>query len=381
MFIYFIGFVLLVIGLLALDLGVFHRSDKVLSARSALLWTFFWVAIAVIFGVFIYVIYDHHWLGIGFSDNSPKTGADAAIAYFTAYIIEKSLSIDNIFVIAVIFEYFRVPPKYQHRVLFWGIIGVLLMRGIMIIVGINAIARWEFITYILGAFLILTSIRMMIIQQDKLKPEKNFILRTVNKIMPVTHQFYGHSFLVKINGRITATPLFLALLLIESTDLFFAIDSIPAVLAITLDPFIVFTSNIFAILGMRSLYFALASLMDRFRYLKQSLIFILAFVGVKMILAHYVKIDALLSLWVIVGILIIGGLASLLSAFEEKILLEDKKRSLLFYVFLTIALITVLGVGILMVIYPTLSFIMMAAGIFAIGLLFVFVKILIKKLY
>lgn len=309
---YFAGFILLVIGLLALDLGVFHRDDKAMSTKAALGWTAVWIAIALIFNALIYLFYEHHWLGIGTHEGGIATsGKEAAIAFFTAYVVEKSLSMDNIFVIAMIFSYFKVPEKYQHRVLFWGILGALIMRGVMISVGIAAISYFSWVTYLLGAMLIYTAIRMLIVADDKLEPEKNFLVRLINRFMPITHSFHGHHFLVKIDKKWTATPLFFALVLIESTDLLFAVDSIPAVLAISLDPFIVFTSNVFAILGMRSLYFALASLMDKFRYIKTSLVFILAFVGLKMILAHFIHIDSLVSLAVILGFLVVGILASI----------------------------------------------------------------------
>lgn len=312
MVIYFSGFIVLVIALLALDLGVFHRKDEVMSAKSALGWTAVWVVLALLFNGLVFLFYERHWLGIGTTVGLPTSGQEAAIAFFTAYLVEKSLSIDNIFVIAMVFSYFKVPAVYQHRVLFWGILGALLMRGLMIAAGIVAITQFSWLTYVLGGLLIITAIRMMLVQHDSLEPEKNLLVRLAGKWLPMTKQFHGHDFFVKIHHKWTATPLFLALVLIESTDLLFAVDSIPAVLAITLDPFIVFTSNVFAILGMRSLYFALASMMDRFRYLKHSLIFILAFVGVKMMLAHHVKIESLASLAIIVGLLSIGVAASLL---------------------------------------------------------------------
>lgn len=315
---YFSGFILLVIGLLALDLGVFHRQDKAMSAKAALGWTAFWIFISLIFNYFIYLFYQHHWLGIGIDYGHTTDGKEAAIAFFTAYVVEKSLSIDNIFVIAMIFSYFRVPDIYQHRVLFWGILGALLMRGAMISVGIAAISYFSWLIYILGIMLIITAIRMLIVSDDKLEPEKNLMVRLIGKFLPITHEFHGHNFLVKINKKWTATPLFFALVLIESTDLLFAIDSIPAVLAISLDPFIVFTSNVFAILGMRSLYFALASMMDKFRYLKTSLVFILAFVGIKMVLSHHMPIDSLVSLAVIVGILAVGVVASIFASGKNK---------------------------------------------------------------
>jgi tellurite resistance protein TerC len=300
----------LILILLALDLGVFHRKDEIMTTRSALGWTVIWIAIALGFNGLVYVFYEHHWLGIGMNVVLPTTGAEAALAFFTSYLVEKSLSFDNIFVIAMVFGYFRVPPSYQHRVLFWGILGALIMRGLMIAAGIAAISRFAWLTYVMGALLLITAVRMLVVQQDHLEPEKNFMVRLVSKWFPITKHYHGHHFFVKDAGRWAATPLFLALILIESTDLIFAVDSIPAVLAITLDPFIVFTSNVFAILGMRSLYFALSSMMDRFRYFKHSLIFILGFVGTKMILARHIHINAAASLGVIVGILAIGILAS-----------------------------------------------------------------------
>lgn len=314
MIIYYVGFIILVAALLALDLGVFHRRDTVISTKSALLWTSVWIVISLFFNILVYVLYEHHWLGIGTSIGLPTTGASAAIAFFTAYIVEKSLSIDNIFIIAMIFVHFKVPLKYQHRVLFWGILGAIIMRGIMIALGIAAIARFSWVTYILGAFLILTAIRMLVVKKKFVGPEKNLLMRLVTKFFAVTKEFHGYNFFVKVNNIWKATPLFLSLVVIESSDLIFAIDSIPAVLAITLDPFIVYTSNIFALLGMRSLYFALASILDRFRYVKLSLIFILIFVGIKMIIGHFIEIDSFISLGIILIILGLGIASSMLFA-------------------------------------------------------------------
>jgi tellurite resistance protein TerC len=307
---YFIGFFVLILALLALDLGVFHRKDEVMSAKSAIAWTFFWMGLAFLFNAFIYVSYENHWLGIGKKLGLPQSGMEAAIAFFTAYLVEKSLSIDNIFAIAMVFSYFKTPAIFQHRVLFWGILGALLMRGVMISLGIVGMSYLSWLNYVFGGLLIATAIKMLVVQQDNLEPERNPLIRLIERFFPVSKQYHGHHFFVKLNKAWAVTPLFLALILIESMDLLFAIDSIPAVLAITLDPFIVFTSNVFAILGLRSLYFALASLMERFRHLKISLVFILAFVGTKMILSHHVHIDSLASLAVIIVILAIGIIAS-----------------------------------------------------------------------
>lgn len=393
MLMYFLGFFLLISLLLALDLGVFHRKDELISAGSAIGWTIFWVIIALLFNVLIYISYHHHWLGIGTHLKEPITGTEAAIAYFTAYLVEKSLSIDNIFVMAMIFNYFRVPARYQHRVLFWGILGAILMRGAMIAAGVAAISMFHWLTYVLGVLLIITAIRMLLVQHDRLEPEKNVLVRLVSKILPITKGYHGHHFLVKIDGRWWATPLFLALLLIESTDLFFAIDSIPAVLAITLDPFIVLTSNVFAILGMRSLYFALASLMDRFRYLKTCLVFILGFVGMKMLLAHYFPIDTLYSLGVIVGILSIGIAASLLPIGRSK-----HKASVSFLkkyriwqassltvrtvrkIFFLLAGITVLLCGVVMLILPGPGLLVIFLGLALLAVEFVWARVWISRI-
>ena len=313
------GFVALVIAFLALDLGVFHRKAHVVSMREAAAWTTVWVVAAMLFGVVVYYAYQGHWLGIGHNvpqlDGSARDvhGAEAAKLYLTGYIVEKSLAMDNVFVIAMIFGYFSVPAIYQHRVLFWGIIGALLMRGVMIGVGAALIQQFSWIIYVFGGFLILTALKMALIKSEGLDPMKNPVVRLVRRLYPVTPTYEGQRFFSRIDGRRAVTPLFLALIMVEFTDLIFAVDSIPAIFAITADPFLVFTSNIFAILGLRSLYFCLASLIDRFRYLKPALIGILFFVGVKMMLVHTpYKIDTTLSLAVILAFLAAGVTASLL---------------------------------------------------------------------
>jgi tellurite resistance protein TerC len=318
MTVFFIGFIFLIFALLALDLGVFHKNNTIMSAKAALLWTMFWISLALIFNIFIFWSYGNHIFGIGKELGLPTTGQEAAIAFFTAFLIEKSLSIDNIFVIAMVFAYFKIPAQYQHRVLFWGILGALFMRGMMICFGVVAISRFGWLVYVLGALLIITAIRMMFASHDHLEPEKNILVRAIGHFIPLTKEIHGAKFFVKINSEWRVTPLFLSLILIESTDLLFAVDSIPAVLAITLDPFLVFTSNVFAILGMRSLYFALASMINKFRYLKHSLILILGFVGIKMLITHYIKIDALVSLGIIVGVLLIGVVTSVLAKSNQR---------------------------------------------------------------
>jgi tellurite resistance protein TerC len=311
---FWLGFLILIFLLLGLDLGVFHRKDHIIGFKEALLWTLFWIFLSLLFNVFIYFAYENQLLGIGVEQHHVQTGIDAALKYFTGYVIEKSLSLDNIFVIAMIFSYFKVPLVYQHRVLFWGILGALIMRGVMINIGAALINTFAWMIYVLGIFLILTAVKMLITRHDNIEPEKNLLIKVAKKIYPVTTEYHGSKFFINLNGVRTITPLFLILLIIESTDVLFAIDSIPAIFAVTTDPYIVFTSNVFAILGLRSLYFALASLMDKFRYLKMSLVFVLAYVGVKMILSHTFTIPTPVSLSIIAGILVVGITASLIAS-------------------------------------------------------------------
>ncbi len=311
-------FILLILSLLFLDLGVFHKQDKVISAKEAILWTIFWVILALLFNVFIYYAYSHNWLGIGLSENALKSGKDAALKFFTGYIIEKSLSLDNIFVIAMIFSYFKVEGKYQHRVLFWGILGALIMRGAMILAGTALIQTFDWMIYVFGGFLILTAGKMLFSGDEEIDPEKNILIKAARKFFPVSPTFEEQKFFTVVNGKKAITPLFLVLLIVESTDVLFAVDSIPAIFAVTTDPFIVFTSNVFAILGLRSLYFALAAMIDQFRYLKLSLVVVLAYVGVKMILSHHYPIPTGLSLGLIAGILCAGVIASLLASRREE---------------------------------------------------------------
>ncbi|WKZ69388.1 MAG: TerC family protein [Melioribacteraceae bacterium] len=311
-FYFWLGFLLLVFILLALDLGVFHKKDKAISTKEALLWTGFWIFLALLFNVFIYFAYEYHWLGIGLHVGHDMGGKEAAIKYFTGYVIEKSLSLDNIFVIAMIFAYFRVPDIYQHRVLFWGILGALIMRGIMIYAGAALIDRFDWMIYVFGGLLILTAIKMLISKDEEIHPDENPLVKLARRLYPVTGTYEGHHFFTHLNGKRAITPLFLVLLVIESTDVIFAVDSIPAIFAITTDPYIVFTSNVFAILGLRSLYFALAAMMNKFRYLKISIVVVLIFVGVKMLISELYHIPTLFSLGVIILILGFGVAVSLL---------------------------------------------------------------------
>ena len=301
----------MVVGLLALDLGVFHRKTHIIKTREALLWTLFWITLALLFVGFIYFAYEQNWLGIGSIPGHVQNGSDAALKYLTGYIIEKSLSLDNIFVIAMIFAYFNVPAQFQHRVLFWGILGALVLRGIMIAVGAALIQKFNWMIYVFGLFLILTAVKMLLTRHDAIEPDKNPLVRLARKLYPVTPDYRESHFFAHLEGAPAITPMFLVLLVIESSDVLFAVDSIPAIFAVTTDPFLVFTSNVFAILGLRSLYFVLAAMISRFRYIKISLVFILAYVGVKMLLSHLHPIPTWISLCVIAASLTAGITASL----------------------------------------------------------------------
>lgn len=292
-----IGFNVFVLLMLALDLGVFHRKAHVVTFKESMSWTVIWVSLAMVFN-----------LGVGHYMGDAK-----ALEFFTGYVIEKSLSVDNVFVFALLFSYFAVPAQYQHKVLFWGIIGALIMRAVMIALGAKLITEFAWIIYVFGVFLIATGIKMIVKRETEIHPENNPLVKLFKRFMPVTPEYHGEKFFIRKEGLLMATPLFVVLLLVEFTDLIFAVDSIPAIFAVTKDPFIVYTSNVFAILGLRSLYFALAGVMDKFHYLKIGLGVVLSFVGVKMLLGHTEwKIDTHLSLGVIVTVLTASVVASLL---------------------------------------------------------------------
>lgn len=306
-------FLSLVFVLLALDLGIFHKNAHSISTKEALGWTILWVSLAFLFSIVVYYAYQNAWV----ANPEKLDGKEAVLEYITGYLIEQSLSMDNIFVIAVIFTYFKIPPLYQHRVLFWGILGALVFRGIMIAVGTVLIQRFEWIILIFGAFLLYSAYRMLFSDGEGSHPERNPVIKVVRRFFPVTQDFHEDHFFVKQNGVKAATPLFVALMVVETTDILFAVDSIPAIFAVTRDPFIVFTSNIFAIMGLRSLYFVLASALDKFKYLKYSLVIILAFVGIKMLISYYVHIPSWISLAVII-VSLLGGIIVSWSSFKEK---------------------------------------------------------------
>lgn len=296
-----VGFNAVVLILLALDLGVFHKRSKEIGIKEALLWTCFWVFLAFLFNVFVYY----------------QFGQEKAFEFLTGYVIEKSLSVDNIFVMILIFSYFKVPGAYQHKVLFWGILGALVMRVCFILAGVELINNFHWLIYIFGGFLIFTGIRILYQDDDEVDPEKNLVVKLARKLFRVTPQFEGDKFFVKKDGLLWATPLFVVVILIEATDLVFAVDSIPAILSISKDAFIVYTSNVFAILGLRSLYFALAGLEKYFIYLKYGLSAILVFVGVKMCLVDIYKIPIELSLAFIVLTLSMAVLASMVMQSQQ----------------------------------------------------------------
>ena len=308
-FIVWVGFLTGIIILLLLDLGVFHRKSHEVKLPEAMAWTVGWIALALLFNLFVYFLYDSNWVWLSPSAHD-LNGRQAAIQFFTGYLVEKSLSVDNIFVIAMIFSYFRVPLSEQHRVLFWGIFGALVLRAVMIFAGIALIDRFSWLIYVFGLLLLVSAIKMLMVRHDSIDPERNFAVRFARRIYPFTSEYDGSRFFTVRNGQRMGTPLLMALLLVETSDIMFAIDSIPAILAITRDSFLVFTSNVFAILGLRSLYFALAGIMDRFRYIKTSLVFLLGYIGVKMLLSHHYPIPNLVSLAIIGGILFIGIAAS-----------------------------------------------------------------------
>jgi len=296
------GFNLFILAMLALDLGVFHRKSHEVSVKEAVVWSAVWVTLALLFNNGLYFF----------------RGPDPAIEFFTGYLIEKSLSVDNIFVIALIFSYFAVPAVYQHRVLLWGILGALVMRAVFILVGSALLAAFHWILYVFGAFLLFTGVKMALMRDTEIHPEQNPVILLVRRLVPVTASYQEGHFFVRQAGRWAATPLFLVLAVVETTDLVFAVDSIPAIFAVTQDPFIVYTSNVFAILGLRSLYFLLAGVMGKFRYLKLGLSAVLVFVGIKMMLVDLYKIPSPVSLAVIAALLAVAIVASLVKSRREE---------------------------------------------------------------
>jgi tellurite resistance protein TerC len=301
---FWIGFHVFVFIMLALDLGVFHKHTHKIPVKEAIMWSCMWIFLALLFDLFIYLDKDF--------------GKIKALEFLTAYVIEYSLSVDNIFVFILIFSYFAVNDQYQHKILFWGILGALILRGIFIFTGVALINRFHWIVIIFGSFLVYTGIKMLFQQESEVDPEKNSVVKIFRRFLPVTESLHGDKLIIVQNRKLYATPLFLVLLIIESSDLLFAVDSIPAVLAISKSTFIVYTSNIFAILGLRSLYFAISGIMEYFRFLKVGLAFVLTFVGLKMLASFmHFEISIIISLGIIISILLISILASVIIKREE----------------------------------------------------------------
>lgn len=338
----FIAFVLL---MLALDLGVFHRHAHEVNLREAMLWSAVWITLGLLFSVFVYFAYDAKLFGLGTEpdavDGLLNSGASATQKYLLGYVIEKSLSVDNIFVIAIIFDYFHIPRKHQHRVLFWGILGALVLRGLMIALGARLVAEFHWILYLFAIFLILTALKMLLLTSESPKPGRNLLVRLIRRVLPVTERLYGQRFVLRAStiaalskgrrdgpdpalehvqpGKLLLTPLALALIVVETSDVIFAIDSIPAIFAITADPLLVFTSNVFAILGLRSLYFALSAVIARFHYLKTALALVLMVVGIKMLLADWLHalVGSHFNLYLLVVVLAILASGVLVSLIVE----------------------------------------------------------------
>ena len=308
-----IVFIACILVFLALDLGVFNKENHVIKTKEASIWTAIWVTIALSFSGVIYWLFSN-----GIVDNPTGLSPNMAVLkYITGYLIELSLSVDNVFVIAVIFASFKIPPIYQHRVLFWGILGAIVFRAMMIFFGVALITRFEWIIYIFGVFLLYTAFKMLKGEEEEFNPKKSFVFRQIKKVYPITGSIQGDAFFVKRMGIKAATPLFVALIVIELTDILFALDSIPAILAITADPFIVFSSNILAIMGLRSMYFLISRMLEKFRYINYSLVIILAFVGLKMLFTHLIELPEWVSL-VVISLALLGGVIASLAITEKE---------------------------------------------------------------
>ncbi|MCX7014623.1 MAG: TerC/Alx family metal homeostasis membrane protein [Candidatus Sumerlaeota bacterium] len=305
------GFVVFVALMMALDLGVLNRKAHVVSVREAIGWTAVWVSLAGLFVVFVDCAYTYHWLGIGLDHAHVLSGPEASLLFTTAYIVEESLSLDNVFVMALAIEYFAVPACDQHRVLFWGIVGAVLLRAMMIAAGAVLVAKFAWMNYVFGAILLATALKMLVTEEQKIEPERNPVVRLVRRFFLVTPHYHGEKFFVRAQGGWAITPLLLVVVLVAVLNMVFAVDSVPAVFTVTNDPFIVLTSNVFAILGLRSIFFALTAMMRLFQFLNVSLVFLLAFMGVKMLIQHFVGISNGVSLGVIVTILAVGIVASI----------------------------------------------------------------------
>jgi tellurite resistance protein TerC len=380
----YVAFVLFVIAALAVDLLVASRRGHVINLYEALAWSGFWITLGLGFTFFVYHAYESNLLGVGVSTG--LKGRQAALQYLTGYLIEESLSVDNMVVFAMIFSFFQVPHVYQHRVLFWGILGAIIMRGIMIAAGTVLINRFAWVTYLFGAILLISAGKLLVSQGHHPEPERSPLVKLARWFYPVTDGFRDARFFAVEDGRRKMTPLFLVLLTVEGSDLLFAVDSIPAVLAVTTDPFLVFTSNIFAVLGLRSVYFALSGLIQKFKYLQASLIVLLGFVGVKMLLVHHVKIPTAISLLTILTILLVGIAASVLPWKETvwyvvsnaggfaQMSLRQARRIVILIVGMSVVL-----VGVAMLVLPGPAMVVIPLGLAILATEFVWARRILKR--
>jgi tellurite resistance protein TerC len=378
-----VGFLALIGIFVALDLGVFHRKAHAVTLPEALGWTAVWVSLALVFNVGVFFLYELNPSGWDM-DTEQLSGQSAALQFFTGYLVEKSLSVDNIFVIAMIFAFMRVPLEQQHRVLFWGILGAIVMRGVMIFGGLAILERFDWVSYLLGIVLIYSAAKLLIIRHDTIDIANSTTMRLIRRYFNVTDDFHGSSFFVRRDEKLMVTPLFVALVLVETADVMFAVDSIPAIFAITRDPFIVFTSNIFALLGLRSMYFVLAGLMEKFRYIKMSLVFLLAYIGIKMLLVHEFPIPNHVSLAIIGGILGVGVLASTKAGRDTIALLSplaDEMEELMIASYRqarrgVILLLgsTVLLIGVAMIVAPGPAILVVPLGLAILGIEFAWAR-------
>ncbi len=382
-------FLLLIAVLLFLDLGVLHRKAQDLSLYEAVALSTFWITLGLSFAVVIYFVYEYKW----FSDSIDLTidSKTAVTQYLTAYLVEESLSLDNLFVIALIFQALKIPLGYQHRVLLLGIIGAIVMRGIFIVLGVFLVNEISWMNYVFGSILLFSAIKLLLdSQQPELHPQPGTILRIAKRLFPYTDNMANGDFFVRVAGKLTMTPLFIALLMVESADLLFAVDSIPAVIGISRDPFIIFSSNVFAILGLRAIYFLLAAAITKLRYLRATLTLILGFIGVKMLIAHYYEISATTSLIVIGTFLLLGVLTSLINKHEsvvgESPVGMARLNALYEYTFTSLrrAIILLVGttvviIGIIMLITPGPAIVVIPLGLAILATEFVWAKRLLAK--
>lgn len=386
------GFLAFTLLMAAIDLGVTQRRPHVMRLREALAWTLVWVVLALLFNVFVYYLYGRNWLGWADLHGRQLSGHQAAVQFFTGYLTEKSLSVDNLVVIAMIFTSLGVPLAAQRPVLVWGILGAIVLRGVMILAGAVLLARFWWMDYVFGALLLVAAGKMLAEREKEIDPGRNLLLRLARRVFPVSPAYEGNRFFTRSGGAWAMTPLLPALLLVEASDVMFAIDSIPAIFAITRDPFLVFTSNVFAILGLRALYFALAGLMERFRYLRASLVTLLLFIGMKMLLSHAYPISTLASLAIICGILGAGVAATLAhrwnNAAPGRLSVSHVSRGLLRTTYRQARRIVVLVIGgtavllgLAMLILPGPGIVTILLGLAILGLEFAWARRWLKRLH